>query len=68
MVILFTGLMIALVVKIIAFAIKAAWGIGKIVLGIVFLPLTLLGLALSGFLTVAIVLTVLAGLFFLLVK
>lgn len=34
--------------KIALFAIKAAWGIGKIILTIVFLPLILLGMIFSG--------------------
>ena len=59
--VLFTCLMIALVGKIIAVAVKAAWGIGKFVLGVVFFPLTLVALAMGGFVILAIILAVIAG-------
>ena len=39
--------------KILKFAIKAAWGISKIVVTLVLLPLLLIGLLLKGLLTIA---------------
>lgn len=48
------GFMLYLFVKIGFFALKAAWGIGKIVLTIVFAPLILIGMIFSGLFTLVI--------------
>jgi len=47
--------------KILIFALKACWGITKILLSVVFLPLVLVGLAFSGMITLAIVLCIVIG-------
>lgn len=58
---IFIILMLIVFGKILKFAIKAAWGITKIVVSLVLLPLILVGLALSGLIIVAIPLLVVMG-------
>ena len=60
--IIFIILMLIVFGKILKFAIKAAWGITKIVVSLVLLPLILVGLALSGLIIVAIPVLVVVGL------
>lgn len=55
LIILFVVLMIGVFGKLLVFAIKGAWGITKILFSIVFLPLVLIGIAISGFLYIAII-------------
>ena len=50
---LFSILMIAVFGRLFFFGIKLAWGIGKIVLSVVMLPLILIGLVLRGLLSIA---------------
>lgn len=50
---IFTVLMFIVFGKILIFAIKATWGIAKILFTIVFLPLILVGLVLKGLVTIA---------------
>lgn len=50
---IFAGLLIAVFGKLLWFAVKAAWGVTKILLTIVLLPLILIGIAASGFLSIA---------------
>ena len=45
--------MIVVFVKILVFAVKAAWGISKIIVTVVLLPLILLGLVLKGLIDLA---------------
>lgn len=59
--IIFIILMLIVFGKILKFAIKAAWGITKIVVSLVLLPLILVGLALSGLIIVAIPVLVVVG-------
>lgn len=47
--------------KVLLFALKAAWGIGKIVLSVVFLPLILLGLVMAGLFYIAVPILVIVG-------
>lgn len=47
--------------KVLFFAIKATWSIAKIVVSVVLLPLFLVGLVLSGLLTVALPALVVVG-------
>lgn len=65
--ILFIILMIAVFGKIIALAIKAAWGITKIVFGIILLPIALIVLAVSGLIVVALPILLVVGLLVLLI-
>lgn len=58
---IFIILMLIVFGKILKFAIKAAWGITKIVVSLVLLPLILIGLALSGLIIVAIPVLVVVG-------
>ena len=51
--ILFFILMVIIFSKILFFAIGATWGIAKILLWVVFLPLVLVGLVLQGLLVIA---------------
>lgn len=50
---IFTVLMFIVFGKILIFAIKATWGIAKILFTIVFLPLILVGLVLKGLVAIA---------------
>lgn len=56
-------LMIVVFGKLGLFAFKAAWGLTKVLLSLVFLPVILIGLILSGFFVVAIPVLVIVGLF-----
>ncbi len=60
---LFFVLMIAVFVKLLFLAIRGAWSITKIVLSVVLFPLILVGIALSGFLYIALLAVVLLGIF-----
>lgn len=65
--ILFLILMIAVFGKLIWLAIRAAWGITKILFSIVFLPIVLIALAVSGLMVVALPILIIVGLVALLV-
>lgn len=58
---IFTILMLVVFGKLLIFAIKAAWGITKILLYIVFLPLILIGLAVAGLIYIAIPVLIVVG-------
>ncbi len=60
--ILFLLLMIAVFGKLIWLAIRAAWGITKIIFGIVLLPIVLIVLAVSGLIVVALPILIIVGL------
>lgn len=60
---LFFVLLVSFIIKVFGFAMKAAWGVTKVVLAIVCFPLFLVGLAFSGAIYVAIVLLIVGGLF-----
>ena len=59
--ILFLILLFSLVGRLILLSVKAAWGISKILIWIVFLPAAFLLIALSGFLQIAFFLLILFG-------
>ena len=59
--IIFIILMFVVFGKILKFAIKATWGIAKIVASLVFLPLILVGLVLSGLIVFALPILVVVG-------
>lgn len=58
---IFIILMLIVFRKILKFAIKATWGIAKIVAFLVILPLFLVGLVLSGLIVVALPVLVIVG-------
>lgn len=58
---IFSILMLVVFGKLLFFAIKAAWGITKILLYIVFLPLILIGLVVAGLIYVAIPILIIVG-------
>lgn len=60
--ILFLLLMIVVFGKLIWLAIRAAWGITKVLFSIVFLPIVLIALALSGLMVVALPILIIVGL------
>ena len=59
---LFAILMIMVFVKLIGFAIRAAWGISKVLVTLVFLPLILIGLVLGGLIYLAFPILIVVGL------
>lgn len=65
---IFLILMFGVFGKLLLFALKAAWGITHILLSIVFLPLVLVGMALSGLMTLALILVVIIGIYSLIIK
>ncbi|HCJ07601.1 MAG: hypothetical protein PUC55_08370 [Lachnospiraceae bacterium] len=58
---IFIILMIMVFGKLLIWSIKAAWGITKILFTVVFLPIILITLALSGAIYIAIVLLIIGG-------
>ena len=54
--------MIMVFVKLIGFAIRAAWGISKVIVTLVFLPLILIGLVLGGLIYLAFPILIVVGL------
>lgn len=50
---IFLVMMILVFGKILGFAVKAAWGMSKIICAVVFLPLLLIGLVLIGLVKIA---------------
>lgn len=58
---LFFLFMLIIFGKILKFAIKATWGISKILFSLVFLPLILIGLVLKGLLMLALPILVVIG-------
>ena len=59
--ILFTILMLMVFGELLGFALKAAWGVTKVVLFLIFLPLTLIGLVVGGMIYLALPLLAIAG-------
>ena len=59
---LFAILMIMVFGKLIGFAIRAAWGISKVLVTLVFLPLILIGLVLGGLIYLALPILFVVGL------
>ena len=59
---LFTVLMIIVFGKLIGVAIRATWGIAKILVSLVFLPLILIGLVLGGLIYLALPILIVVGL------
>ena len=59
---LFGILMLVVFGKLLGFALKLSWGIVKIILTVVFLPLVLIGLVAAGLVYIAVPLLLAAGL------
>ena len=59
---LFTILMIVVFGKLIGFAIRATWGISKVIVTLVLLPMILIVLVLGGLLSIAFTILVIVGL------
>lgn len=59
---LFTILMIIVFARLIGFAIRATWGIAKVLVTLVFFPLILIGLVLGGLIYLALPVLVIVGL------
>ena len=59
--VIFGILMIVVFGKLIWWAIKAAWSITKVLFTIVFLPLVLIGIAVSGAIYLALIILVIGG-------
>lgn len=59
--IIFTICMLWVFGKLFVFGIKAAWGISKIVLTIVFLPIILIGMVIAGFIYIAFPIVIIIG-------
>ena len=59
---IFTILMFLIFGKILGFAIKAAWGVTKIVCTVVLFPLFLIGLVLKGLIAIALPVLLIVGL------
>ena len=57
----FVVLLVVVFGKMLKFAIKATWGIAKIVVSLILLPLVLLGLALSGLIMFALLILIIIG-------
>ena len=64
---LFTILMLLVFGKLLVFAIKAAWGISKIVCTIVLLPILLVGLVVIGLVRIALPILLVVGILSILV-
>lgn len=58
---LFTILMIVVFGKLLGFAIRATWGISKILVSFVLLPLFLIGLVLGGLISIAFPILIIIG-------
>lgn len=59
---IFSILMIVVFGNIVAFAVKMAWGVSKIVINLILLPVILIGMVLAGLFWLAIPLLVVIGL------
>ena len=65
---LFIILMLIIFGKLIGFALKAAWGISKIVCTVVLLPLFLIGLVFAGLIGIAFPILLVVGIVSLMIK
>lgn len=64
---IFTILMLLIFGKLIGFAVKAAWGISKIICTVVLLPLFLIGLVFAGLIGIAFPILLIVGIVSLLI-
>ena len=68
MITLFIILMFMFFGKMIIFGIKAAWGLGKFVIGLILLPILIIGVIAAGLVYLALPLLVIAGVILLIRK
>jgi hypothetical protein len=68
MTLIFMILMIVVFSKLFVFAARATWGISKIIVSLVLLPVFLVGLALAGLIQIALPILLIVGVFSLLVS
>lgn len=61
--IIFAVCMLGVFGKLFSFGIKAAWGISKIVLTVVFLPIILVGMVIAGLIYIAFPILLIVGIF-----
>lgn len=57
----FIILLIVVFARILGIAIKAAWGLTKIILTLVMLPVVIIAIALSGFIYLALIILIITG-------
>jgi len=60
---IFLILMFSVFGKILHMAIKLTWGLTKILFGLIFLPIIVVGLAIAGFMYLSIIVLIVAGFF-----
>jgi hypothetical protein len=65
---LFVILMFGVFGKMIGFAFRATWGLTKILVNLVFLPIILIALVLAGFVSIALPVLIIAGIVMLVIK
>jgi hypothetical protein len=61
MILLFSVMMISVFGRLIIWGIRAAWGIGKMIFSLIFLPIVLIGLACTGMIYIALVVLIICG-------
>ncbi len=59
---LFIILMFTVFIRIMVFAFKAAWGLAKIIVSLILLPIILIALAVAGFIYLALAILIVVGL------
>lgn len=61
MILLFSVMMISVFGRLLIWGIRAAWGIGKMIFSLIFLPIVLIGLACTGMIYIALVVLIICG-------
>jgi hypothetical protein len=61
LILLFTVMMISVFGRLLIWGIRAAWGIGKMIFSLIFLPIVLIGLACTGMVYIALVVLIVCG-------
>jgi hypothetical protein len=61
MILLFSVMMISVFGRLLIWGIRAAWGIGKMIFSLIFLPIVLIGLACTGMVYIALVVLIVCG-------
>jgi hypothetical protein len=61
LILLFTVMMIFVFGRLLIWGIRAAWGIGKMIFSLIFLPIVLIGLACTGMVYIALVVLIVCG-------
>lgn len=61
MILLFSVMMISVFGRLLIWGIRAAWGIGKMIFSLIFLPIVLIGLACTGMIYIALVVLIVCG-------